>query len=431
MVSEEGMAMNAPFFKYGLFGDEASLIVAFLIGIGFGFFLERAGFGNARLLAAQFYLRDLRVLKVMFTAIITAMVGVYFLARIGFLDLTLVYLTPTFLVSQIVGGLILGAGFIIGGYCPGTSCVSAATGRIDGMVYLAGMIGGLVGFAEVYPRIAHLVKMTPLGQVTLSKEFNIPYGLLVFAVVLMALAAFVAAELAEKRFGGKEPDSGALLTPSRKLTPVRQLALLFAGLGLVAAFAGSPYRDAFAKVDTKQLALDAVNESNQVSATQLADWLIEGRNDYLLIDVRENTEFAQYHIPGAVNVPMATLSLDLARRNERIVFYSNSDLHAAQAWLLLRSLGFQSVSVLVGGLDQWKSCVLFPPVPPADAPPKDQIEFAKRAAIAKFFGGTVQGVQSIISPSAPALPKLTAPLPAVVPSDAPTAPTPKKKKEGC
>ena len=64
--------MNAPFYKFGLFGDEASFILAFVIGIGFGFFLERAGFGSGRKLAAQFYLRDLSVLKVMFTAIITA-----------------------------------------------------------------------------------------------------------------------------------------------------------------------------------------------------------------------------------------------------------------------------------------------------------------------------------------------------------------------
>jgi uncharacterized membrane protein YedE/YeeE len=185
-----------------------SLIVAFLLGIGFGFFLERAGFGSARKLTGQFYFKDLSVLKVMFTAIVTAMSGLYVVSRFGLVDLSLVHLTPTFLVPQIVGGLILGVGFVIGGYCPGTSCVSAATGRIDGMVYLAGMIGGLVGFAEVYPRVEHLVKATPMGQVTLAEQFNLPYGLLVFAVVLMALGAFLAAEWAEKVIGGKAPDAG-------------------------------------------------------------------------------------------------------------------------------------------------------------------------------------------------------------------------------
>ncbi len=181
--------MNAPFYKFGLFGDEASFIIAFVIGIGFGFFLERAGFGSARKLAAQFYFRDLSVLKVMFTAIITAMTGVYLLSRLGMVDLSLVYLVPTFLVPQIVGGLLLGVGFVIGGYCPGTSCVSAATGRLDGMVYVVGMIAGLLGFAELYPYVQDFLHSTSMGQITLPRLFNLPYGLLVFAVVLMALGA--------------------------------------------------------------------------------------------------------------------------------------------------------------------------------------------------------------------------------------------------
>lgn len=236
--------MNAPFYKFGFFGDEVSLIVAFVIGLAFGFCLERAGFGNARVLAAQFYFRDLRVLKVMFTAIITAMVGLFGLAWLGLVDLSLVYLTPTYLGPQIVGGLILGAGFIIGGYCPGTSCVSAATGRIDGMVYLAGMLGGLLGLAEVYPFIEHLVHLTPLGQVTLAQLWNVPYGLLVLAVVLLALGAFLAAGWAESRFGGRTPGRGALLEPVRRLTPVRRFALglvvLGAGAALIAAIPTGP-----------------------------------------------------------------------------------------------------------------------------------------------------------------------------------------------
>ncbi len=110
LALQEGMEMSAPFFKYGLFGDEASLLVAFAIGIGFGFFLERAGFGSARKLVAQFYLTDLAVFKVMFTAIVTAMLGVTYLAWMGVLDLSLVYLVPTYWAAQVVGGLLLGVG---------------------------------------------------------------------------------------------------------------------------------------------------------------------------------------------------------------------------------------------------------------------------------------------------------------------------------
>ncbi|MBI5403862.1 MAG: YeeE/YedE family protein [Ignavibacteriae bacterium] len=196
--------MNAPFFKYGLFGDNVSLIIAFVIGIGFGFFLERAGFGNGKKLAMQFYFRDMSVLKVMFTAIVTAMLGVYYLSVIGFIDLSLVYLVPTNILPQAIGGLILGFGFVIGGYCPGTSCVSAATGKKDGIVYVIGVFLGILVFDEFFPLVKGLYNATPMGQLTIAQWSNIPYGLLVFAVVLMAIGGFIAAEWAEKKNAGKE-----------------------------------------------------------------------------------------------------------------------------------------------------------------------------------------------------------------------------------
>jgi hypothetical protein len=196
--------MMAPFFKYGLFGESLSLVVAFLVGIGFGFFLERAGFGSSRKLAAQFYLTDMTVFKVMFTAIVTAMLGVYYLSVLGVLDLSLVYLTPTFLVPQIVGGLILGAGFVVGGYCPGTACVGVATGRIDALVLFVGIFAGIFGFNELYPLVSGFYNSTDLGQLTLPQVTGLPYGLLVFAVVLLALGGFAGAEWVEKRMASRQ-----------------------------------------------------------------------------------------------------------------------------------------------------------------------------------------------------------------------------------
>ena len=131
--------MNAPFFKFGLFGDETSLIVACAIGIGFGFFLEQAGFGSAKKLTDQFYFKDMAVFRVMFTAIVTAMLGLFYLAAVGWVDLSLVYIQPTYLWPQIVGGLLLGVGFVVGGYCPGTSLVALATGKVDALVFVAGI----------------------------------------------------------------------------------------------------------------------------------------------------------------------------------------------------------------------------------------------------------------------------------------------------
>jgi hypothetical protein len=197
------MDMNAPFFKFGYFGEETSLIVAFVIGIGFGFFLERAGFGSGRKLAAQFYLTDLTVFKVMFTAIVTAMIGLFWLSVLGIVDLSLVYVGNTYLLPQIVGGLILGIGFVVGGYCPGTSCVGAATGRYDAMLYLLGIIAGIVVFGEMYPLVKEFYASTAMGKVTLPELFGVSYGLIVFLVVLMALGGFAGAEWVEKKFASK------------------------------------------------------------------------------------------------------------------------------------------------------------------------------------------------------------------------------------
>ncbi|MBK5256647.1 MAG: YeeE/YedE family protein [Vicinamibacteria bacterium] len=195
--------MNAPFFKFGLFGEEASLILALIIGVGFGFFLERAGFGSARKLVAQFYLTDLAVFKVMFTAILTAMLGVTLLGWTGVLDLSQVYLVPTYWAPQIVGGLVLGAGFVIGGYCPGTSMAAVATGRIDGMIYALGIGGGTLVFAGLFPWLKGLYLAGSAGPLTLPQLLHLPYGLVVFGVVIMAIGCFYAASLIEARFGAK------------------------------------------------------------------------------------------------------------------------------------------------------------------------------------------------------------------------------------
>lgn len=196
--------MNTPFFKYGLFEEEISPVVAFVIGIGFGYFLERAGFGSAKKLTAQFYFTDLAVFKVMFTAIVTAMLGVYYLGVLGLLDLSLVYITPTFLIPQIIGGLLLGFGFVIGGYCPGTSCVSVSNGKIDALVFLFGVLSGIFVFGEIFPMIKDFYYSSNMGQITLPEILHLPYGLVVFLVILIAIGGFVGAEFLENRINRKK-----------------------------------------------------------------------------------------------------------------------------------------------------------------------------------------------------------------------------------
>ncbi|HSD54957.1 MAG TPA: YeeE/YedE thiosulfate transporter family protein [Burkholderiales bacterium] len=197
--------MTAPLSSQGLIGDGTELAVAVGLGFLFGFFLERAGFGSSRKLAAVFYLYDMAVLKVMFTAIVTAMTGLWALSAVGWLDLGEIYLVPTFLLPQFVGGLVLGAGFVIGGYCPGTSVAGMATGRIDAMLYALGMLAGLAFYAAAFPAIEAWTKVTALGEVTWPDLLGLPRWVLVALVLAMAAAMFFGATRAEKAFAGWRP----------------------------------------------------------------------------------------------------------------------------------------------------------------------------------------------------------------------------------
>lgn len=187
--------MSAPL----VMGDGRSLLMAIAIGIAFGWALERAGLGNARKLAGQFDLTDLTVFKVMFSAILTAMLGAFWLSRLGILDLSRVYVPETWIAPQLVGGLIFGAGFAIAGLCPGTSCVSAATGRGDGLSAVAGMFAGVLAIGLAFKPLQHFYESTARGALTLPQALHLPYGVVVCAIVAMALLGFHAAAWLEAR----------------------------------------------------------------------------------------------------------------------------------------------------------------------------------------------------------------------------------------
>lgn len=191
--------MNAPLYEFGAFGEHGALVVALVIGIAFGASLERAGLGSAGKLAGQFYLTDFTVIKVMFTAIVTAMLGVFWLGRLGILDVARVAVPETWTTPQLLGGAIFGVGFVLAGLCPGTSCVAAATGRLDGLMTAAGMFAGALLTGLFFAPLQGVYGRTPLGIRTLPQAFHASYGTVVGVVVLLALATFAVAERLEKR----------------------------------------------------------------------------------------------------------------------------------------------------------------------------------------------------------------------------------------
>ncbi|MEP6617684.1 MAG: DUF6691 family protein [bacterium] len=190
--------MIAPWWETGALSPPGVLVAGLFVGIAFGACLERAGLGSAKKLIGQFTLKDMAVFKVMFTAIVTAMLGVFWLSRVGVLDLDKVYLPETFVLPQLAGGVIFGVGFALAGLCPGTSCVAAATGRGDGLAVVLGMLAGVLATGLALPTFQEFFVSTAKGGFTLSQAFGVTDGAVVFAIVALALVGFAVTSRIER-----------------------------------------------------------------------------------------------------------------------------------------------------------------------------------------------------------------------------------------
>jgi hypothetical protein len=184
-------------------GTQPSLAGALGVGIAFGWCLERAGLGSAPKLMGQFTLRDMTVLKVMFSAIVTAMLGLFWLSWLGVVDLARVAVPPTFIGPQIAGGVVFGAGMALAGLCPGTSCVAAATGRLDGLTVAGGFFAGVLGAGLAVPAIASFYGSGSRGAVALPAALGVAQGTVTFVVVAGALAAFALAGRIERAMAAR------------------------------------------------------------------------------------------------------------------------------------------------------------------------------------------------------------------------------------
>jgi uncharacterized protein len=193
-----------PLIVNDIISQNTNFLFAFLIGIGFGFVLEASGFSSSRKLAGVFYGYDTVVLKVFFTAAITAATGLLFLSLFGWIDLNFIYVNPTFLTSAIIGGVIMGAGFIMGGFCPGTSFCAASIGKIDAMVFIGGLVIGVLVFTEGYPLWESVFKANFMGSPKLNEVLGLSGGFFTFMLILVALGMFWIGEWAEKKFPQEE-----------------------------------------------------------------------------------------------------------------------------------------------------------------------------------------------------------------------------------
>ncbi len=339
----------------GLINGELNLVVALLVGLGFGFVLEQAGFSSSRKLAGLFFGYDFVVLRVFFTAGITAMIGVVVLSHFGWLDITRIYINPTFLYPAIVGGLIMGAGFITGGFCPGTSVCAAATGKIDAMAFIFGTFIGVFGFAEFYPLFREFFVSSNFGAPLLSDVLGVSRGVFAFLMTAMALVAFVATNIIEKRVNGVKTTPISLGT-TRSVIIVGAVAII----GFVMIFMPDIKTASFAKAS--KLSSDVVlKQAEAIDPDDLVVKLLNRDRLIQVIDVRTADEFKASHIPSARNIPYDELANPewrtvLQKADVLNVFYGTDEVQAGRASLMSKYLDDNSVNkILPEGFAQFKS----------------------------------------------------------------------------
>lgn len=189
-----------PIIPINEISQELNFLIAFIIGIGFGFVLEQAGFSSSRKLAGMFYGYDTTVLKVFFTAALVGLIGLTFFNQFGLIDMSIIYINEYYINSAIIGGVIMGVGFIVGGFCPGTSVCAAAIGKIDAIAYLGGSLLGIFIFGETYTWWKDLYLKNYLGDIKLSTALGLSDGLVILLVIVAAVLMFWVGEWAEKKF---------------------------------------------------------------------------------------------------------------------------------------------------------------------------------------------------------------------------------------
>ena len=346
-----------PLVNAGIVGPGLNLVFAFAIGLAFGAILEQAGFSSGRKITAVFYGRDFAVPKVMFTAMVTAGVGVVVADSLGLMDASVLAIPGTYLWPQIVGGLIFGVGMVVSGYCPGTGLVSAGIGRIDAMVALAGILVGTLVGSLAMPSFWDFYMSGAKGAYSLVQVFNAPVGFALVLVVGFALFFFWMADRIQALVT-KQPAPAVLgpwnPTTARWLAGATLSVCAIAGLGAYPLIPGEPVPEPVGMDLVKNVAAN----DHALPAERLEALINGGDEPYFLVDLRATEEYAKGSLPGAYSIPAALVTIDggLDRfpRDRKVILYDEDGSRASQLLPVLRANGVDAY-VVGGGLLGWAS----------------------------------------------------------------------------
>ncbi len=166
---------------------KAQLVIGLIIGIFFGFFLQKGGVTQYNIIIGQLLLEDFTVFKVMLTAVLVGMIGVYTLRSFGLVNL---HPKPGSFGMTVIGGLIFGMGFAVLGYCPGTVAGAVGQGSLDAL--FGGVIGMLVGagiFAAIYPKVQKkILSKGYFGEITFPELVKVnPWVIIVPLVIVLTI----------------------------------------------------------------------------------------------------------------------------------------------------------------------------------------------------------------------------------------------------
>lgn len=328
------------FYSLGLLDSSKALFMSLIIGILFGIVLERAGFGSSRRLSGVFYFKDMAVIKVMFTAMITAILGLALCFSLGLVSEQSIYLIPTIYKAQILGGILFGTGFVIGGWCPGTAAVGAASGKWDAFVFIGGALLGSIFFNETYSLVQWLYETENQHIAFVYQSIGMSKDWFVLLFVVIGIFVFWCMELIEKTTTKKSEYLNTVF--------LKRFSFIFLIIGLsVFTLMGQPS-------SSEQMLLTQVdNALDHIEPEELARRIISGEKDLVVVDVRTEPEFLNFHIKTAQHIPLKDLikKLDSYQNQGMIVLYSNGMTHPAQARDSLFRLGFNNVYILTDGLD--------------------------------------------------------------------------------
>jgi rhodanese-related sulfurtransferase len=252
--------------------------------------------------------------------------------------------------------------------------VAAASGRLDGLAVIGGILVGVFTFNVAFDWIEPIYSATSLGPLTLAQLAGVPTGVAITALTAIALCGFIG-------FGRMRRDERTSTGGTFRARALLATAALLA--------VGAALFDGRSTAEASTVAATTPSARDSISAIGLGERIAQGDQTLHVIDLRDASDYAEFHIPGSTRTTLSDLATAALPTGMTLVLYDETGVSAAQGQALLRRRGYPSVLVLRGALYEWIASVYAPRLP-ADATSEERQAFERAAKLSRFFGGVPQ-----------------------------------------